>query len=108
MKVLSVLTLILTLIFYYSLTLPLLRLVRAIAAIKPHNPAEKIISIPPAHKKNEMGMLIGTLNSLLQDFATSLDERKTFEEKLAKSCLNGNLYSLIRYRLTGLLSNEDL
>ncbi len=80
-----VLAIIFTLIFYYSLTLPFVQVIRSIAGVDPRNPAGVQLEVPQTHRKNEMGILIGTLNRLLSGFTKSLEERKAAEARLVQS-----------------------
>ncbi len=76
---------ILMLLFYYTLTLPLLRLVSDIAAVEPQKPDQSHLEVPEAQTKTEMGLLATTLNKLLKGFTASLNARKTAEAALRAS-----------------------
>ena len=76
---------ILTLLFYYTLTLPLLRLVSDIASVNPQKPDKFHLDVPQAQTKTEMGLLAATLNQLLGGFTASLNARKTAEKALRAS-----------------------
>ena len=73
---------ILTLFFYYSLTRPLLRIVKQVSAVNFEKPAEKWLDTPPGHEKNEIGLLVDITNRLLGGFAHSLDQVQSQNEAL--------------------------
>ncbi len=103
------LALVLTFVFYYSLTLPLLRIIRTITAINPNEPAKNPVHMPPVHKDNELGWLVGTLNELLQRFATSLDERTAAEAaNQTKSEFLANMSHEIRTPMNGIIGMAGL
>jgi serine phosphatase RsbU (regulator of sigma subunit) len=79
-----VLSCILTLFFYTTLTRPLLVMVRQVSSVDPSAPAEKKITIPENHEKDEMGLLVRTMNRLLDGFAESLEQRRAAETELKK------------------------
>ncbi|MBF0121392.1 MAG: response regulator [Desulfobacterales bacterium] len=76
---------ILTLLFYYSLTLPLLKLVKSIVYVDPKKPADSLIDIPKSHENDEMGLLGNSINVLLQGLGKSLLEQKQSEDALRES-----------------------
>ncbi len=80
-----VLAFILTLFFYYSLTLPLLRMIKKLAGTDPARPAEEILEEPRGHERNEMGLLVQTINRLLRGFEKSLVTRERAEKALRES-----------------------
>ncbi|CAN2039524.1 two-component system, sensor histidine kinase and response regulator [Candidatus Magnetomoraceae bacterium gMMP-15] len=62
-----ILACIFTVMFYYSLTRPLLRLVNRFSLIDPARPVNGQVEIPQGHENNEMGLLIKTINRLLNE-----------------------------------------
>jgi PAS domain S-box-containing protein len=80
-----VLSIILTLAFYYSLTLPLLKIVKQLSATDPSRPGEGILEKPAGHENDEMGLLADTINHLLLGFDRSLIERTNVEKALRES-----------------------
>ncbi len=80
-----VLAFILTLFFYYSLTLPLLKMIKKVAATDPARPAEELLEDPRGHEHDEMGVLVQTINSVLSNFEKSLVTRREAEKALRDS-----------------------
>lgn len=80
-----VLSIILTLAFYYTLTLPLLRIVKKLASTDPAKPAEGVLDQPNGHEHDEMGLLVETINNLLTGFDESLIQQTHAEKALKES-----------------------
>ncbi|MBA4368496.1 MAG: hypothetical protein C0403_12765 [Desulfobacterium sp.] len=80
-----VLAFILTLFFYYSLTLPLLKMIKKVASTDPAKPAEEMLEEPRGHEQDEMGLLVKTINDLLTGFEKSLLTRREAEKALRES-----------------------
>ncbi len=76
---------ILTLFFYYSLTLPLLKMIKKVASADPAKPAEEMLEEPRGHAQDEMGLLVKTINELLIGFEKSLTTRREAEKALRES-----------------------
>ncbi|MBF0398345.1 MAG: response regulator [Desulfobacterales bacterium] len=76
-----ILALILTISFYYSLTLPILKLSKEVASVDLQKPGDKFIDSPKNHKKDEFGFLINNINELLKGFDESLEVRRIAEKK---------------------------
>ncbi len=79
------LAVVLTLLFYFTLTKPLLRMIQTISAVDISRPASALLSFPRRHAQNEFGLLISTINFVLTGFAEGLKERDQAEEALRKS-----------------------
>lgn len=79
-----ILAIILTLIFYYNLTLPLLRIVTNLTQVDPENPSEGKIDSLKGHEKDEMGLLVNTINGLLTDFGESQAQKFAAEHQLSE------------------------
>ena len=75
---------ILLLVFYYTLTQPLLVMARQVAAVDPSQPNKHLIDIPLRHRNNELGLLAQMSNRLLEGFEESLSQRLAVENELAK------------------------
>jgi len=69
------LALILVVMFYSTITKPFLRMSSAISEIDPAKPAGRLLSVPPRHEDDELGLLAKTTNELLIQFDQSLVER---------------------------------
>lgn len=79
-----ILAIILTMIFYYNLTQPLLRLVKKLTEVDPDNPSEGRVDPLDGHEKDEMGLLVNTINGLLIGFGESQSQRFAAENQLTE------------------------
>jgi serine phosphatase RsbU (regulator of sigma subunit) len=70
------------LIFYFMITLPLLRLSRAIAQVDPDNPGKWPVPDLKRHAGDELGLLMGTVDKLLQAFQLGLNQRNKAQQEL--------------------------
>lgn len=70
------------LIFYFMITLPLLRLSRAIAQVDPDNPGKWPVPNLKRHAGDELGLLMGTVDKLLQAFQLGLNQRNKAQREL--------------------------
>lgn len=73
---------ILTLIFYYTLTRPLINLISHLSGIDPEKPAQDLLKPPVGHSEDELGLLTRTTNHLLNCFDKNLTKVHQAEEKL--------------------------
>ncbi|WP_341704406.1 ATP-binding protein [Ferrovibrio sp.] len=71
----SLLALVLAVLFYRTLTRPLLDLVGQLERINPRRPAETRVAVPPAHAEDEFGLLAQRVNDILGTSAAYLAER---------------------------------
>jgi len=65
------------LMFYYSLTKPLLGIIKGLALIDPAAPGR--LEYPPGHQDDEMGLMVRTVNQLLAGLTENLQRRRTAE-----------------------------
>ncbi|MFN4312590.1 MAG: PAS domain-containing sensor histidine kinase [Ferrovibrio sp.] len=72
-----VLALILAVLFYYTLTRPLLSLASQIERIDPRRPSETRIEPPPSHADDEFGLLTNRINVILTAAGDYLAERNS-------------------------------
>lgn len=79
------LVLLLFVVFYYTLTKPLVRLSREINNINPDHPGVNRLTQLPAHRKDELAQLIASSNQLLDVVELSLAKRRAVELALRKS-----------------------
>lgn len=70
------------LIFYFMITLPLLRLSRAIAQVDPDNPGKWPVPDLKRHANDELGLLLGTVDKLLKAFQQGLNQRNEAQREL--------------------------
>nr|WP_324259088.1 EAL domain-containing protein [Cellvibrio fontiphilus] len=79
------LVLLLFIVFYYTLTKPLVRLSREINNINPDHPGVNRLTQLPPHRKDELAQLIASSNQLLDVVELSLAKRRAVELALRKS-----------------------
>ncbi len=79
------LVLLLFIVFYYTLTKPLVRLSREINNINPDHPGVNRLTPLPPHRKDELAQLIASSNQLLDVVELSLAKRRAVELALRKS-----------------------
>lgn len=70
-------------VFYAMITKPLLKITAAIAKVDPARPGAFLIQLPPKHDRDELGVLVGTMNSMLVESQDGLDGRDKAESELA-------------------------
>lgn len=70
-------------VFYAMITKPLLKITAAIAKVDPARPGAFLIELPPKHDRDELGVLVGTMNSMLVESQDGLDGRDKAEAELA-------------------------
>lgn len=79
------LVLLLFVVFYYTLTKPLVRLSREINNINPDHPGVNRLTQLPSQRKDELSQLIASSNQLLDVVELSLAKRRAVELALRKS-----------------------
>ncbi|MBX9634908.1 MAG: HAMP domain-containing protein, partial [Magnetospirillum sp.] len=70
-------------VFYVMITKPLLKITAAIAKVDPAQPGAVLIELPVNHDRDELGVLVGTMNSMLRESQDGLDGRDRAEAELA-------------------------
>lgn len=90
----------LILIFYFSMTRPLLNIVNSVSSIDPLRPAKKLLDFQGKHKKDELALLVKATNNLLQRFEKSLKRRDAAEKELQEH--QANLEKLVDERTSEL------
>ncbi|MGE5515612.1 MAG: SpoIIE family protein phosphatase [Bacteroidota bacterium] len=70
-------------VFYAMITKPLLKITAAIAKVDPARPGAFLIQLPDNHDRDELGVLVGTMNSMLRESQDGLDGRDKAEAELA-------------------------
>ena len=96
---------ILTLFFYYTLTRPLLRMVKHVSSVDPAGSVNERIKVPAGHKKDEMGLLVLSINSLLERFGENLVRRRAAEKELERH--RDQLEQLVTERTSELRKSLD-
>jgi signal transduction histidine kinase/CheY-like chemotaxis protein len=97
---------VLLLLFYYTLTRPLLDIVRHVSSVDPSLPAKALLQFPKSHKHDEMRLLVRTVNQLLRKFDENLTRRRQAEETLQKH--RENLEDIVNIRTQELqIAKED-
>ena len=95
-----VLSVLLTIVFYWGMIRPLVSMEREITAIDPAEPGARPLSLPRLHTQDELGLVVRTFNSLLQDFQRGLAERDQAEASLGE--LNHQLEQRVEERTRAL------
>jgi phosphoserine phosphatase RsbU/P len=69
-------------IFYAMITRPLLRLAQAVTGVDPGHPGRHLVPALAGHGRDELGELVGSLNTLLASSQRGLDERDAAQAEL--------------------------
>ncbi|MDP3480842.1 MAG: ATP-binding protein [Desulfoprunum sp.] len=79
---LLILSFVLVLMFYYSLTKPLFHLSARLAEIDTEQPLQSPLEIPSGHQNDEFGLVVSTTNNLLFQFDQLLSRHTATEQEL--------------------------
>ena len=74
--------LVLVAFFYTTLTKPLLGIAAQLRKIDPEKPDSAAIDIPTHHSRNELGMILQTMRSLMERVSTNLDRLLEAQKKV--------------------------
>ncbi|WP_428603223.1 ATP-binding protein [Sedimenticola sp.] len=77
-----ILALLLSMIFYYTLTKPMMETAASFAAINPGAARSKKLGIPKGHHKDEIGLLIDKANRMLGEFELHIQQQEEAEAEL--------------------------
>jgi len=95
-----ILGLVLYFVFHLLLTRPLLRIVDSVKAVDPERPDDRLVTIPPGHDRDELGLWVNATNNLLVAIADTQKRHRDAEDRVSR---------LSRYdQLTGLPSRDTL
>lgn len=78
----SLLSLIFLIIFYLTLTKPLLTMIHRVSSADSENPQNSMLEIPSQHDKDELGILVTMINQLLGRFGDTLEQHNHIEREL--------------------------
>ncbi|MCU1716147.1 response regulator [Pseudomonas sp. 5P_3.1_Bac2] len=78
------LSMILLVMFYFMLTKPLTRVIRAISERDPRSPDNAKLAYPEGHKKDEIGVLVDVTNRQLTSIANEIAQRQQAEARLTR------------------------
>ncbi|MBX8543416.1 response regulator [Pseudomonas cichorii] len=73
---------ILTMLFYATLTKPLVNLIRDLSRHDPRSPIQKKMACPPNHENDEIGVLVKTFNLHIETMSTEFARRREAEDRL--------------------------
>ena len=73
---------ILTMLFYTTLTKPLVRVIRELIRHDPPDPAQRRITCPPHHERDEIGVLVEAFNRQIETMADEISRRHEAERQL--------------------------
>jgi PAS domain S-box-containing protein len=77
-----VLALLLSVIFYFTLTKPLIRTAASFAAINPEDNSNARIAMPTGHRADEIGLLVDTGNRVLDEYRLHIRQQEEAEAEL--------------------------
>jgi signal transduction histidine kinase/CheY-like chemotaxis protein len=100
--------------FYFTLTKPLVGVIRALSRSDPHSPEQTRLSCPPCHEQDEIGVLVLVANEQFETIASELAQRQAAENRLTDHL--SELENIVSARTTELKasntrlsqSNEEL
>jgi two-component system NtrC family sensor kinase len=102
-----ILSCVLTLLFYVSLTRPLLKMVRTLSAVDIAHPAGTLLEFSRRHDQDELGLLVRTMNLVLAGFGETLAKHQATQQELRTH--RDHLEELVKDRTTKIESqNEQL
>jgi signal transduction histidine kinase len=99
------LSLLLALVFYWTILRPLVALSRRIVALDPGAPAREPLPVPQYHEDNEFGELVRNMNALLEAMQHGLGQRDRAEGAL--NTLNQQLEQRVQERTEALRLTMD-
>ncbi len=103
----ALLSLLLAMVFYWTILQPLVALSRHIVALDPTAPARAPLPVPEYHEDNEFGELVRNMNALMEDLQRGLEQRDKAEAALG--ALNQQLEQRVQERTETLrLTMEEL
>lgn len=73
---------ILTILFYATLTKPLVRVIRELSSRDPRTPDQGKITCPPYHAQDEIGVLVETFNRQFETISSEFSRRRAAEDRL--------------------------
>ncbi|RMN07630.1 hybrid sensor histidine kinase/response regulator [Pseudomonas syringae group genomosp. 3] len=73
---------ILTILFYATLTKPLVRVIRELSSRDPRSPDQARINCPPHHEQDEIGVLVATFNRQIETMSAEFSRRRAAEDRL--------------------------
>ncbi|MBO6810445.1 MULTISPECIES: putative bifunctional diguanylate cyclase/phosphodiesterase [Marinobacter] len=85
-------------VFHLLLTRPLLRIVSSVKQVDPAHPDDRLVTTPPGHQSDELGLWVNATNNLLVAIGDSQKRHREAEDRVSR---------LSRYdQLTGLPSRD--
>ncbi|MFU0497821.1 ATP-binding protein, partial [Pseudomonas syringae pv. actinidiae] len=73
---------ILTILFYATLTKPLVRVIRDLSSRDPRTVDQAKITCPPYHEQDEIGVLVATFNRQFETMSSEFSRRRAAEDRL--------------------------
>ncbi|MCW8975973.1 MAG: ATP-binding protein [Sedimenticola sp.] len=77
-----ILALLLSVIFYFTLTKPLVKTAASFAGINPVDSADRTIHMPPGHQQDEIGQLVNTGNRVIEEYRLHIRQQEESEAEL--------------------------
>lgn len=75
---------ILMLLFYMTLTKPLVGVIRELASRDSRNPAQRRLACPPNHEEDEIGVLVKVANRQIDSVVSEFGRRREAEDRLTR------------------------
>ncbi len=75
---------ILMLLFYMTLTKPLVGVIRELASRDSRNPAQRRLACPPNHEEDEIGVLVKVANRQIDSVVSEFGRRRDAEDRLTR------------------------
>jgi two-component system, sensor histidine kinase SagS len=70
--------LVLTAVFHFMVTKPILAISRDMQKVTPDDPSARLVAFPEGHRNDEIGLLVGRFNELLSAFGATLKQRDQY------------------------------
>ncbi|MGF1623751.1 MAG: ATP-binding protein [Alphaproteobacteria bacterium] len=101
-----VLSFLMALLFYHTLTKPLLTLIRSLGAVNPRRPDAVTIEVPKGHEHDEIGQLVEAANALLANLEKNRQRLQTSRSEAEKMRRRAEAASQAKTRFLATMSHE--
>ncbi|WP_158044388.1 sensor histidine kinase [Skermanella pratensis] len=101
-----VLGLLLTAMFHFMVTKPILAISKDFTRIDAQSPGSHLVEVPPGHDADELGLLVGRTNQFLKAFDASLRERARYADELRGALIRAEEGSRAKSQFLSTMSHE--
>jgi two-component system, sensor histidine kinase SagS len=98
--------LLLTAMFHFMVTKPILAISKAVSKIEPEAPGGFLVQVPRGHDSDELGILVSRTNHFLKAFDASLRERARYAEELRGALIRAEEGSRSKSQFLSTMSHE--